>query len=211
MSTLVYVGANMGGSLWNMVGKYDSVHVFEPDPEIFYHLKEIYGSYKWVNLVNAACSENKGKAKFFITPNRVSSSLSIVSTSTHEEDHPQRDYREIEVNTINLLEYLKEHNVEYIDYYMSDAQGSDLTILKTIKPYIDNKKIGKMFIETHGDGLYIYDNLNNQFEGFKELLSANYKFEYASLGRLGDKLVSESNIPEGEYEWDSLWTVKVDK
>ena len=31
---------------------------------------------------------------------------------------------------------------------------------------------------------------------------------HASLGRLGDKKVEEGDIPEGEYEWDSLWSVK---
>jgi len=208
MSTLVYVGANVGSSLWEMFDKYDSVYVFEPDPEMFSQLKRRFEQFEWVNLINAACSEKKGKTKFFITPNRVSSSLSVVSTSTHDEDHPQRNFREIEVNTINLFEYLTENGVEYIDYYLSDTQGSDLNILKTLKPFIDDKKIGEMYIETHGNGLYLYDELDNQLDGFKELLSENYKFVHASLGRLNNKIVAEDDIPEGEYEWDSVWSVK---
>ena len=35
MSTLVYVGANYGNSLWNMIQDYDQVYAFEADPEIF--------------------------------------------------------------------------------------------------------------------------------------------------------------------------------
>ena len=208
MSTLVYVGANVGSTLWTIFDKYDSVYVFEPDPEMFSELKKRFNQFEWVTLVNAACSEKKGKAQFFITPNRVSSSLSVVSTSTHDENHPQRDFKEIEVDTINLSEYLTEEGVEYIDYYLSDAQGSDLNILKTLKPFIDDKKIGEMYIETHGNGLYLYDELDNQFDGFKELLGENYKFEHASLGRLSGKIVEEDDIPEGEYEWDSVWSVK---
>ena len=208
MSTLVYVGANVGSTLWTIFDKYDSVYVFEPDPEMFSELKKRFNQFEWVTLVNAACSEKKGKAQFFITPNRVSSSLSVVSTSTHDENHPQRDFKEIEVDTINLSEYLTEEGVEYIDYYLSDAQGSDLNILKTLKSFIDDKKIGEMYIETHGNGLYIYDKLDNQFDGFKELLGENYKFVHASLGRLSGKIVEEDDIPEGEYEWDSVWSVK---
>ena len=208
MSTLVYVGANVGSTLWTIFDKYDSVYVFEPDPEMFSELKKRFNQFEWVTLVNAACSEKKGKAQFFITPNRVSSSLSVVSTSTHDENHPQRDFKEIEVDTINLSEYLTEEGVEYIDYYLSDAQGSDLNILKTLKSFIDDKKIGEMYIETHGNGLYIYDKLDNQFDGFKELLGENYKFVHASLGRLNGKIVEEDDIPEGEYEWDSVWSVK---
>jgi len=42
----------------------------------------------------------------------------------------------------------------------------------------------------------------------KNCFLKNYNFEYASLGRLNGKVVSEQDIPEGEYEWDSTWKVK---
>jgi len=209
MTTLVYVGANTGDSLWHIFNQYDNVYAFEPDPEIFEVLNKKFGQFEWVTLVNAACGQEKGTAKFYVTPNRVSSSMSIVSTSTHDEDHPQRKYRKIEVDVINLYEYLIGEGVDYIDYYVSDAQGSDLNILKTITNFVNEKKINQLYIETHGNGLYLYDGLNNQFNEFKELLSENYDFEYASLGRLGGKIVSEQDIPEGEYEWDSAWKVKL--
>lgn len=208
MTTLVYVGANTGDSLWQIFNQYDKVYAFEPDPEIYEILNKKYKQFEWVTTVNAACGSEKGTAKFYVTPNRVSSSMSIVSTSTHDEDHPQRKYREIEVDVINLYDYLNEEGVDYIDYYVSDAQGSDFNILKTISKFVDDKKIKELYIETHGNGLYLYDGLNNQFDEFKKLLSENYNFEYASLGRLSGKVVSEQDIPEGEYEWDSAWKVK---
>jgi len=208
MTTLVYVGANCGNCLWNMIQDYDQVYAFEADPEIFSELNKRFHQFEWVTLVNAACAEEKGKAKFYITPNRVSSSLSTVSSTTHNDDHPQRQYREIEVDTINLHEYLLEEGVDFVDFYLSDIQGSDLNVLKTMKPFIDECKIGEMFIETHGDNLYIYDGLYNQFQGFKELLNKNYEFVYASLGSMNNKIVKEEEIPEGEYEWDSYWRLR---
>lgn len=208
MKTLVYVGANFGNSLWNMIQDYDKVYAFEADPEIFKELRRRFRQFEWVTLVNAACADKKGKSKFYVTPNKASSSLSIVSTLTHPEDHPQRQYMQIEVDTINLYEYLLEEGVEFIDFYQSDIQGSDLNVLKTMKPFIDERKISKMFIETHGDNLYIYDGLYNQFQGFKDLLEQNYKFVYASLGSQNDRIVLEKEIPENEYEWDSYWELK---
>ena len=74
--------------------------------------------------------------------------------------------------------------------------------------FIDNKNIKSMFIETHGNGIEIYDGLDNQFDGFKDILSENYNFVHASLGSQGGKLVKEEDIPEGEKEWDSYWEVK---
>jgi len=54
----------------------------------------------------------------------------------------------------------------------------------------------------------LYRGLDNQFSSFKKLLSENYEFVWASLGRLDGKVVDENQIPHGEYEWDSYWRVK---
>lgn len=205
MTTLVYIGANIGNSLWEIFDKFDKVYAFEPDYEMFEILNKKYRQFDWVTLINAACSSSDGEADFYITPNRVSSSLSNVNIEKYGGDSA---FKVVKVKTINLAEYLKDNNVEYIDYYYSDCQGSDLNILKTIKEYINDKRIGELFIETHGDNIEIYDELNNQFGGFKELLSENYEFVHASLGSQNGRIVQENDIPEGEKEWDSYWRLK---
>jgi len=205
MTTLVYIGANCGNSLWNLIDKFDSVYAFEPDPEMFEQLNRRYRQFEWVTLVNAACSLEKGETDLYITPNRVSSGLSDIDTETYGGESA---FKTVRVKTVNLSEYLKENGIDYIDLYYSDCQGSDLNVLSTIKEYVDDKKIGEMFIETHGDGVFLYKGLNNQFSSFKKLLSENYEFVCASLGRLDSKVVDENQIPDGEYEWDSLWKVR---
>jgi len=205
MTTLVYIGANCGNSLWNLIDKFDSVYAFEPDPEIFEQLNRRYRQFEWVTLVNAACSLEKGETDFYVTPNRVSSGLSDINIETYGGDPA---FKTVRVKTVNLSEYLKENGIDYIDLYYSDCQGSDLNVLSTIKEYVDDKKIGEMFIETHGDGIFLYKGLDNQFSSFKKLLSENYEFVCASLGRLDGKVVDENQIPDGEYEWDSLWKVR---
>ena len=79
MKTLVYVGANVGMSLWHIFQEYDQVYVFEPDPEMFEQLKRKYKQFEWVTLINAAGSLEDGKATFYITNNRVASSLGNLS------------------------------------------------------------------------------------------------------------------------------------
>ena len=210
MKTLVYVGANIGSSLWNMIQNYDVVYSFEPDPEMFIQLEKRFKQFEWVTLVNAACSESDGEVDFYITPNRVSSSLADASSvEKSAEGFSQHVQKIIKVKTINLSNYLQSKGVEEIDTYLSDAQGSDLNILKSIKDYyVDTKKIKTLIIETHGDGIEIYDNLNNQFKEFKKILSNNYNFVHASLGSQGGRIVTEENIPVDEKEWDSCWEVK---
>ena len=153
MKTLVYVGANVGMSLWHIFQEYDQVYVFEPDPEMFEQLKSKYKQFEWVTLINAAGSLEDGKATFYITNNRVASSLGNCPEDK-KDYHEYRNasvVREITVNTVNIGEYLKSEGVEFIDLYYSDCQGSDLNVLKTLKEYVDQKKIGEMFIETHSD------------------------------------------------------------
>ena len=227
MTTLVYVGANVGVSLWSLFDKFDKVYVFEPDPEMFSELKRKYKQFEWVTLINAACSDKKGTAKFYVTGNRVSSGLAETSKEFQKvQGENGSTLKEIDVDTINLGDYLKSQNVDFIDLYYSDCQGSDLTILKTMKKFIDEKKIGETFIETHADGSEIYVGLNNQFSGFKKLLDKNYDFIHAAMGtyqtneagptRLklngqyvtADKLEDVSDWGVSNPEWDSYWRLK---
>ncbi len=227
MTTLVYVGANLGTTLWNIFDKFDNVYVFEPDPDIFKDLNRRFRQFEWVTLVNAACSDKVGESDFYITKNRVTSSLGNPSDKFVEgykkHDSGSTVINKIRVNTINIGEYLESEGVEFIDLYYSDCQGSDLNVLKTMKEFIDEKKIGEMYIETHGDGSQIYKGLDNQFSGFKKLLEENYNFIHATMGTHGEgnasptrvkidgAVVSEevvSDVSDWDVpnpEWDSYW------
>jgi len=209
-TVLVYVGANQGTSLSELYTQFDRVYAFEPDPETFATLSSKFAKFEWVTLVNAACSDFDGKSKLYVTPNRVSSSLADASEEEKSmEGFTQEVFKVIEIDVINLSKFLKKEGVNKIDFYYSDAQGSDLTILKTLKKdFIDTSNIHQMFLETHGDGIQIYEGLDNQFSGFKKILSDNFTFFHASLGSQNGRIVKEEDIPKGEKEWDSYWEVK---
>jgi FkbM family methyltransferase len=138
-NTLIYIGANAGCSLANYIDKFEKIYAFEPDPEMFKILTDKYSKINNVKLINAACSLEDGEADLYITLNRVSTSLADLSNAEKKLGSPEA-IKIIKIKTINLNKFLKENNIEYIDYYLSDAQGSDLNILKTITEYIENKK-----------------------------------------------------------------------
>lgn len=209
-TVLVYVGANVGSSLWEIFDQFDKVYAFEPEPETFDILRRRFKQFEWVTLVNAACSDFDGQTDLYVTPNTACSSLADASeVEKTYESFTQHVSKIIKVNTINLSNYLQKEGVDEIDLYLSDAQGSDLNILKTLKEtYIDTKKIKAMFLETHEDGVEIYEGLYNQLSGFKEILSENYELKHASLGSLNGKIVSEEEVPKGEKEWDCYWELK---
>lgn len=204
MKTLVYVGANIGLSLAVIYNDFDIVYAFEPDPEMYEELVNNFKHESKVHLFNVACSSVDGEQDLFIFSNRVSTSLSCVSDQFPE--HKPIDI--IKVRTINLGEFLKTLEIDFIDHYVSDCQGSDLNILKTLEYYVTNRKIKTLFIETHKDDVELYANLDNGKRGFDSILSDNYELCFIALdGRI---LSSLEELPDNALEWDSYWRLRED-
>ena len=113
----------------------------------------------------------------------------------------------------------------YSDEFLSDKKKFSEIADDFIK-FIDDKRIGETFMETHADGSEIYVGLDNQFSGFKKLLNKNYDFIHAAMGtyqvteagpaRLelngqyvtADKLEDTSEWGVANPEWDSYWRLK---
>jgi FkbM family methyltransferase len=207
MTTLVYIGTNEGDGLEEYINLYDKVYGFEPDPEIFDKLKNRFANCEHATFINAACSDKEGIQTLYVTENRHSTSLSELSefSLTRGFSGGKASFKTVDVNTINLNNFLQENSIDYIDTLITDCQGSDLSILNTIKTFIDEKKIGELFCETHANSVVLYDGLYNQFDGFKELLSSNYVIKDFYLD---GKLMSKDSEPF--VEWDTHWVLKDD-
>ena len=201
-STLVYVGAHLGGTLATIYYRYDIVYAFEPDPITFRYLERDFSGAPGVTLVNAACAQEDGVAEFHLFNYRQSSSLSIGNPA-----YLQEDSQAITVKTVNLMGFLSSHGVEYIDLYQSDIQGADLMVLKTIEPFVREKRIGMMEIETNWDGERLYTDFDNSLGSFRSFLEPEY---YASHAFIGGPARHEyariEHITEyNTMEWDTVW------
>lgn len=218
-STLIYCGANKGYSLTGFVYKYKQIFAFEPDPEMFATLKVAMSLYPWVQCFNVACSSDYGTAALHISPNRVATSLGQSAEiycppntpygGTTGRKHPDDTaIQTVLVPTINLGDFLQKKNINLIDHYVSDCQGSDLNILKTMKPFIDDNRIYRLQLETYTDNTVLYKGLDNSFSKFKALLNRNYRIEKIEMDRTGKTTTNEADIPPEELEWDTTWVVK---
>jgi len=111
-------------------------------------------------------------------------------------------------NLLAVSETLKKVEIrcgDYVDTLITDCQGSDLSILKTISSFIDEKKIGEIFCETHANSIKLYESLYNQYDGFKKLLCNNYEVKDFYLD---GKVMSKDSEPF--VEWDTHWVLKDD-
>lgn len=197
MKTLIYCGVNRGGTFWSLCPKYDLVLGFEAQPNL-HELLVSHNRFQHVEIINAAVWNEDGEKDFFVTTNEVSSSLGTL------EDKYFLKF--IKVKTLNLFNYLQERGIEEITTYLSDIQGADLTVLKTLSPYIESKKISEIIVETHNNETEIYKGLYNSFDGFKTLLGTNYKVKGISCD--GTPYNGLDTVDSKYQEFDVHWILK---
>lgn len=209
-TVLVYLGLHRGANFDSLFRKYDECYGFEANPALFAILQTKYGKYPNVHLSNVAVADRDGFVEFNISSNDGASS-SIGHFDEQWENFKSGSVRmekTITVPSINLYTYLKQRNVDYIDNYVSDLQGMDLQVLRTLKPLIEAKRIGTISCEvTKDDKRNIYSDLpDNNETGFYELLDEHYELIARAAGLLNDG--DFSGVPEGWWELDCKWRAK---
>ncbi len=184
---LIYIGLNKGEGLRRVLKQtsFTKVIGFEPIPELFEKLKLEYQNNKKIEILPYVVDTEDQIKTFFVTQQDSDSSITY-SSSLYEISEDYRKYKKsdistqikIEVKSISLLSFLKERNIDFIDTYISDAEGNDFKILSSIREFTDNKKIKIIQVESEPD--YVdwsqrVNQPNNKEKDFVNLLSTNYE------------------------------------
>ena len=113
--------------------------------------------------------------------------------------------KKIQVSGINLNNFLENLGVNYIDEYISDIEGMDFAVLRTLSPFLNTKKIKFITCEVALDGqespfLNIPTNFMSDFE---KLLAGNYVLVSKGWGYLKE---GQYNPVPKEYRFmDCMW------
>jgi FkbM family methyltransferase len=176
--TLVYCGINKCESFAPMVPKFDVCFGFEADPQLAKEAKARYAGQPNVHIIHAAVCEVNGPVDLNVHDSAVASSLGQLGDAYRANTGNEiRPVRKVTVPGVNLYEYLNSRNVHHIDYYLSDIQGMDFTVLNTLRPMIERQAIKVICCETErdGHGFQSYDGLpSNRQSRFRELLDRDY-------------------------------------
>jgi FkbM family methyltransferase len=206
---LVMIGVDISGELDILHKGYEKCYCFEANPERFNKLSLKYNKKSNIHLYNVAVADYDGEIEFNISKNNNGASSSIGNFNQEwlndidEKDVVMID--KIKVPCINLLNFFKKNEINWIDDYVSDIQGMDLQVLKTIKPFVDERRIGAIRCEVTKDeykNVY-YDLPDNSLSAYQELLQKNYCLIAQGTGILKDYVFDP--IPQKSWEMDCKW------
>jgi FkbM family methyltransferase len=170
------IGPNYGDSQISELGKsHADVYLIEPLPEVCRWLRtHNYGNPN-VHVIEAACGAEEG----FSVLNRYNSDGVSSSIGEPTEEAKQLysgvDFSlqgTIKVDVIDACKWLEERGLESIETLIIDAQGMDLTILKTFADWLGRSAIRFIQCEADGQGKQMYDGVgDNSDEGFDLFMS----------------------------------------
>ena len=167
MRSLVFVGCNFGPDVTKVVQDYDLIWLFEPITEIALTLAEEFHAEQYrdkaIMVVNAACwTDNETRPFRIYNTNGLSSSLGTI-TEQAVETFSGNDLSLFDERTCRCVR-LDSYLPAWLTSLVIDAQGADLTILKTIEPWLTCGRIEAIQIECDGDGFKHYEGLEDNSE-----------------------------------------------
>ena len=176
-SLAIIVGPNrIDKQIADVIQSHDRTIMFEPLPDACEFMRsQINQGGERVRIVQAACGQFDGTSVLNqYNTHGVSSSLGTCTKQSTElyERFDLNCTGQLEVPVVNLAAFCARAGIYHIDTLMTDAQGMDLTIMKTMSKWLRESLISKIQCEADGDGYCMYDGLpNNSESGFDMLFS----------------------------------------
>lgn len=134
---------------WEKIRKHSVCIAFDADEREFSFVKEETGKFKKLLIYNCIVTEiEKDEADFFLTKSPYCSSL------LQPDEAALRDWafsdkfkveKKVKIKTRTLLSVLNEAKVDYIDWFKTDSQGTDLRLFASLPEQIRKKVLAVEF------------------------------------------------------------------
>lgn len=186
MPVIFDVGANDGSSCirFAQASPDNIVWAFEPTPKFAQELEEKYKGLPNYHVVQKAVSDVPGTAKFYIagTPGCDGGCSSLNQFSDNlEETWPGRiDFKvtdTIDVDVIRLDQFMKDNNIEKIDYLHVDVQGKDMEVLFSLGDKLTSVGSGVMEMPLTDDVKLYKDQKYTLVDGVKFLTKNGFRVQ----------------------------------
>ena len=186
MPVIFDVGANDGSSCirFAQASPDNIVWAFEPTPKFARELEEKYKSLPNYHVVQKAVSDVPGTSKFYIaaTPgcDGGCSSLNQFNDNLDQTWPGRIDFQvtnTIDVEVIRLDQFMKDNNIEKIDYLHVDVQGKDMEVLFSLGDKLTSVGSGVMEMPLSDDVKIYKDQKYTLVDGVKFLTKNGFRVQ----------------------------------
>ena len=134
---------------WENIQKHSICIAFDADEREFAFVKEEIGKFKKLLIYNCIVTDTeKGETDFFLTKSPYCSSL-LQPDENELKDWAFADKFEVEkkvkIKTRSLISVLNEAKIDYIDWFKTDSQGTDLRLFASLPEQIRKKVLAAEF------------------------------------------------------------------
>ncbi|NET44483.1 FkbM family methyltransferase [Okeania sp. SIO2B3] len=196
------VGANKGqtAKIYRSQFPTAEIYCFEPFPDSIAELNRKFSDDPKIHIVPKAVAQEKGTATFYVNERNVTNSL-LPRPSSARRYYPKsaKPKETIEVEVINLDEFLKESNISIVDILKFDIQGGELNALHGAESLLEAGSTALIYTEImfipHYEGAPFFHEIWSFLSKFNYSLFDIYNLSRATNGQIrqGDALfVSES-------------------
>lgn len=136
-------GANKGEYTQLLLQKFPDafIHSFEANPVLIPFLKERFGKYENVSILNCALSSKKGEVKLFIKAEDKTTGHASLHQEVLKELHGYKKIEQITTESVCLDDYCNRHEIEFIDFLKLDIEGHEFEALKGALAMLPKTKV----------------------------------------------------------------------
>ena len=163
-NVVIDIGASYGPFTWSVLDRASKVYCFEPSKNIFEVLRDNVKNYN-VEVINKAIFHTSSSNEKIGSPCIARSQKELEKLSTEEL-----------VDTISFMDFIKEYNINYIDFIKTDCEGGEYYLFRdeNMSFLINNVKhiVGEFHLFTKEQKIefrYFRDKFLTQFKSYKIL------------------------------------------
>ena len=165
IKSIAHVGAHLGQEVDIYLKiKKTSIHLFEPQYDVWNQLQEKVKNYNNIFAYNLALGSSSGEEKLYKASSNDGASSSILKPELHTKVQPNIHFENMEVINVKRFDELNIHGVNFLTI---DVQGFELEVIKGFGDFLS--EVDFIFTEINKDFLYEKNVLVKDLDIFLEI------------------------------------------
>jgi FkbM family methyltransferase len=206
MKVIIEVGANSGEDTVRYA-ELRKLFTFEPVPVMADNLRNMYSHKENVSIIQKAVSDYNGVSRFGISDphrgcaNMGCSSLNEFTDNIHNLWGNRPDFNHVgylDVEVIRMDTFIEENEITEVEFLHCDAQGSDLSVLKSFGNKINILKAGRC---EAANKVALYKGVDNSVYSIINFLESN-GFTISKINNHHNEEITKDYLPFSTEEVD---------